>query len=396
MSEQKPDQEQRVLARSRPSSVGKIFFVAGTMVIPILAIFVELATRTLTGMYHDPIPTWGHVFLLALVPASFIVGEYYLAHPCAHRRSRWAAAAFILNGYALTISQIYALVYVPFIPMAFVGVLAMGLGLLPLAPFFCVLGGYVQLAALRTPRGVEGMKKRRPALYTVAGCLLGLFALALLEVPPVLSDHAMSDAFSSSPAERESALGRLRLLGAEDSVLVRCYDRTTTRRNTSFLPFSDLGAFGFESGIGRKRFLPFFESSVEKPRDLESYRKLYFRLTGKPFNSVPPPTSWFVPERWQRERMIASEVGSDSVAARVRGVSAHSSSIDVTIDGDDGGAGPGIALIDWTFEFKNATSTAREARAQIPWCGAAIRRCSRPAGPTGCCSSVFPSRPAER
>ncbi len=361
-------------AHTGPSMVSKVFFVIGTMVLPLLAILIELAGRTLSNMYHDPIPTWGHVLMLACVPIAFIVGEYYLAHGHDQPRRRWARAAFVLNGYALTISQIYLLVYIPFLPVALLGVLAVGLGLLPLAPLFCTIGGYAQFLALRGKRGLGGLNKGRPAMLTLAGVCLALGVMALLEVPPILTDHAIAKASSGIPAERAEGLSRLRALGADEAILDLCYDR---RRKTGFLSagFVDFDGFGDTKMIGQRRFLPFFGPSADGPSNVKFYRELYFRVTGRPFNNVPPPSSRFdvrsaegerfVPETWQRERMISNEIGGESVAARVRGVSLYSSSIDVKIDSHGEGAGPGTAWIDWTLEFMNGTNSQREARAQI-------------------------------
>lgn len=126
------------------------------------------------------------------------------------------------------------------------------------------------------------------------------------------------------------------MLGHEESLLQNCY------RN----PW----------GNGR-----ILELGGKRPTSEEA-RDLYFRVTGHPFNSVPPPFS---------ERSLMSEdsadsydwdtgQGGDKVAERLKGLSLSSSQI-------DGLAEPKAALgyYEWTLVFRNDAQIQREARAQI-------------------------------
>ena len=78
----------------------------------------------------DPIPTWWHAVLVATVPIINACGWNAL------RRGdmRWPKLMGVANGFAIAISFVYALFYIPILPLAIIAVLFFGWGLLPLSP----------------------------------------------------------------------------------------------------------------------------------------------------------------------------------------------------------------------------------------------------------------------
>jgi hypothetical protein len=97
----------------------------------------------------------------------------------------------------------------------------------------------------------------------------------------------------------------------------------------------------------------------------ERAREVYFRVTGKPFNSVPPPrgaiaervrSGWESQWDWQPDE----NQGGDVVAGRVKDLALVESRIDGLVDAD--GA---WTYGEWTMVFKNDSPVQREARAQI-------------------------------
>src|SRR6185369_17616494 len=92
-------------------------------------------------------------------------------------------------------------------------------------------------------------------------------------------------------------------------------------------------------------------------------RQIYFRVTGRPFNSVPPPALYTRLGRWnamEEEFSWDEAVGGEAVAGRVKGLSLQSSRMDAVAEPDSA-----TVYCEWTLEFKNVSSLDREARAQI-------------------------------
>jgi hypothetical protein len=89
-------------------------------------------------------------------------------------------------------------------------------------------------------------------------------------------------------------------------------------------------------------------------------RKIYYRVTGESFNSVPRPESlnanrgrWFG-GNWDRE------LSSESVGGKVKDLWLTSSALDGSVSADSK-----VAYLEWTFVFNNQSQRNREARAHI-------------------------------
>lgn len=91
-------------------------------------------------------------------------------------------------------------------------------------------------------------------------------------------------------------------------------------------------------------------------------REIYYRVTGTPFNSVPPPTvrtgrgNWAALDDWTWD----ADHGGDKVGGRIRGLTLNSSRLDTVVDAD-----AAWSYTEWTLEFRNEANQSREARAQI-------------------------------
>ena len=91
-------------------------------------------------------------------------------------------------------------------------------------------------------------------------------------------------------------------------------------------------------------------------------RKIYFRVMGQPFNSVPAPTvrtgrgTWAELNEWTWD----DDQGGATVGGRLKGLFLHSSRLDTTINAD-----AAWSYTEWTMEFRNDARQQREARAQI-------------------------------
>lgn len=145
---------------------GGVFLAA--VVLPMFTITVELCTRMSRSDYFDPMPTWFHTALLFLVPLGNLAGWW--------GRERAEPVFRRLPALGLGIAAYYALAFAPGTPLAFVGLLCFGFGLLPLTPLISFVGTWVLLARLsRPPRG-DGAARPRLAPWVFGGALLVLAA----------------------------------------------------------------------------------------------------------------------------------------------------------------------------------------------------------------------------
>ena len=99
--------------------------------------------------------------------------------------------------------------------------------------------------------------------------------------------------------------------------------------------------------------------------DSEKARDVFFRVTGKPFNSLKPPgSSRGTAMRGRADPMADMEfddhVGGDDVAVRLKSLDLAESRFDGHVDGVSR-----IAYGEWTMVFKNTSSNAQEARCQV-------------------------------
>jgi hypothetical protein len=164
-------------------------------------------------------------------------------------------------------------------------------------------------------------------------------ALALTALPIVATRHWSQQAVSENPATRNAAIRNLRWLGNEQTLLADSYGNNR---------WATGGPIGFPlQGI---------------PVSAKDARNIYYRVTGRPFNSVPPPQRAFGSEKWNfiDDFSWDAEQGGQSVGGRLKGLSLAQSRLDGKMDAD-----AGWTYLEWTLEFKNVFTMEREARAQI-------------------------------
>jgi hypothetical protein len=101
---------------------------------PAAVIAIELATKLCAQSLFDPMPTYGHVAAVAFVPAC-----NFLIWTALDRERGWGVRwlAFA-NGAAIAIATLYALLFLPLLPIAIIAVVV-GIGFLPLAPLTAFL-----------------------------------------------------------------------------------------------------------------------------------------------------------------------------------------------------------------------------------------------------------------
>ena len=303
------------------------------VLLPLGTLILEWLERPSASDLLDPIPTPLHIGLILLVPLTQAFGIGWLERS-ARALPRWFP--WLLSA-SLGISAAYAIAYAPIIPVATIGILFFGLGLVPLAPLVTwITGLHLRSRARQRAREQQAPWPRHTWIALVAAMLL-LGALALPEFVTLRTLRQAVDA--ETAAERQSAVRLLRSWGNQDALLRACYGTRNRLWDNALHP------------------------SGAAPLPAEAARSVYFQVTGRAFNETRPPLGSlrgvgreiFEDFEWDRS------LGGESVGGHVSGLSLRSSRLDVTGNADDG-----WGYTEWILEFRNDhASRQREARAEI-------------------------------
>jgi hypothetical protein len=316
------------------SAPGQAMLVFG-VVYPAAVIWIELVTYFCAQVFFDPMPTYGYVAAAAFVPASnLLVWKQLRGHGVRH--AQWLAFA---NGAAIAIASIYALVFLPLLPLAVVGVIV-GVGILPLAPFVA-LGCAVNLCLSLAERHHKSLIR-----HLVVGIAAGAALLVALDVPGGATRLGIEWAASGDPLQRQRGLSLLRAFGDDELLLRLCY-----------------GAAGRPTGL--LSVLVIFGDYIFQPQQgriavtTAEAREIYYRVHGVPFNAKPAPLDNGRPSTFA-DFQFDNDLGGTEVGGRLRGLHMVSSRLDGSISGDDA-----VAYLEWTVEFGNSALVDREARLEL-------------------------------
>lgn len=300
---------------------------------PALVIVVEAATGMCAKQFFDPMPTVWHGALIAAVPAGNLVLWLHLNGGLALSPRRLA----LINGFATGIAAFYALLFLPLLPIAIVGLL-IGLGVLPLGP----LTSFVASLRLTSRLGVSPRRLDRRSYG--AGLIAGIVALVALDTPQAITRHGLQLAASTDADQRTRGLALLRSWGSRDLLL----DIANGRSMRPAGPISILMSFG---EIGPFR-------SAMPPVGWQQAREIYYRVTGEAFTTAAaqpnPRQATLFAGTWD------SDLGGTQVGGVVPHLSLASSRIDGSINADDA-----LAYIEWLFEVRNDGPAMSEARLSI-------------------------------
>jgi Vault protein inter-alpha-trypsin domain len=223
---------------------------------------------------------------------------------------------------------------------------------LSLTPVFAAFATWrIGRAAGMDAAGPEAFGKGRRL-----GMAAALLAFAMLEGPALWTRVNLTGAMADS-GSAAVAISRLRAWHSERALLKACYEgnRATTMS-------TDVSGWIMN---GWRIPAMMFDGRVMTTFDSEKARDVFFRVTGKPFNSLKPPVS----RRGNAMRGLADpmegmefddHVGGDEVAVRLKSLDLAESRFDGHVDGVSG-----IAYGEWTMVFRNASSNAQEARCQV-------------------------------
>ncbi len=314
------------------------------VVLPLVVLLLEIFTALCGSVFFDPIPTVWHILLVAAVPA---LNAWLLKGAPKAEDAKWRGVA---AGVAMMVSGFYALLFIPVIHWSVMGLLFVGLGLVPLTP---VLAGIASWRISRRAKHASpSLPRFRSGWRIGAACTLA--AICLLEIPAIWTRVNLNSAVSNGGDE--AAVARLRAFHSERTLLKACYEGG----RSSELATDIIGwvSVCLRSGI----FIQ--DNGFNRTNDPVKTRDVYFRVTGRPFNSVKPP------DRGGRDLLglqdpigefeFDDHLGGDEVAVRLKHLDLKESRFDGHVDSVSE-----IGYGEWTMVFHNGARNAQEARCQV-------------------------------
>jgi hypothetical protein len=304
------------------------------VILPLIALIFELASHACAGAFFDPIPTWWHVLLVASVPLVNGIIIYRIRNEA----SSETTPLLVANAATIVISLFYTVAFAPLCIPGLIAIFYFGFGLLPMAPLFGSIACFFCRSHLLANATISRTRKLRAGLI---GAMIGIACLTALEFTNVVTRIALEWADDENPRSQNRGIRALRWAGNENTMLRACYERPRKFTNLAALVISR-----------------------ENTLNQSEARTIFFRVTGKPFNAVRPPSLYSREGRWEIFDEMTWEFdnaqGGTSVAGRVRGLSLTGSRMDCRVHSQ-----AGLAYLEWTFEFANQSTRQREARTQI-------------------------------
>ncbi|MCP4702126.1 MAG: hypothetical protein GY862_35490 [Gammaproteobacteria bacterium] len=302
------------------------------VLLPLVTLGLELATGMCAETFFDPVPTLVHALLVGFVP---VANWWVLWHsrPEEKRDAARLAKLGLINGFALGVAGFYTLLFLPLLPLGAIAILFFGLGFLVMAPFFSLIATIVCYRRLKALAREEKRCKTPGVRWGFASALLILVALGVFGSVTQFGLH-----LAASPENEVSGIRLLRAVGDRERMLEACYERPAVTTNMFGLMFA-----------------------LVKPVSVREARQIYFRVTGVPFNAVPPP-KLSGRGRWRPNDVFVfdAEQGGNVVGGRLKGLFLTDSRMDGSVDAD-----AVVSYMEWTLVFKNRAARAREARAEI-------------------------------
>ncbi|MES2339164.1 MAG: VIT domain-containing protein [Pseudomonadota bacterium] len=307
-------------------SPGTAAFLIGVG-LPVVAILIELLTGWCAATFFDPLPTFGHLLLVATVPVVNLL--LWMTLRDGATGARWLAVA---SGVGVAIAGTYAVLLLPILPFATIGIIFLGLGLLPYAP----LGALIQSLRWSSRIDWDGSRRWRMA----GGFGLGLALMTIADLPAT-AVHLAINRYDGSDADRASAVRLMRAVGDRRMLLGIAHGDSAraTGLVSAFASAWSGNVWDGDSGDTRG----------------EAARELWYRVTGEPFNARPKPENGLAA---RRQWFVADpDQGGERVGARVPGLTLASSRIDGSAAVADN-----LAYVEWTVEVANAAVVQNEAR----------------------------------
>ncbi|HEU4775839.1 MAG TPA: VIT domain-containing protein, partial [Telluria sp.] len=229
--------------------------------------------------------------------------------------------------FALGVSAVYTVLFLPTVPVAPFLILLFGLGLLLLAPLLSLV------AALVGRRYLVRTAGHAPVSFW-AGLALALGVMLALDAPAALTRIGMQMASAHEAEDQLRGVRFLRAVGNEDILLRYCHPRSQHKG----------GIFGALVDL-RATFTP------------QQARTIFFRVTGESYDSRPvPPTRG----RFDRDNPFDIDVGGEKVGQHIGAIELSSSRIDGSLD-----VLSALGYLEWTMTLRNNADNQQEGRAEL-------------------------------
>ncbi|MBK1882269.1 PEP-CTERM sorting domain-containing protein [Luteolibacter pohnpeiensis] len=312
------------------------------VILPLAAVMIEWTTSMCGTIFFDPIPSYWHLGMVSLVP---IANAWFLfGAPKGNEMLKG-----LIAGMVAIISGFYAVCFLPLVPLSLIALIFLGMGFLSLSPLLACFASWRIRRSQRT-NSDQPNQFRKGWYFGVATILIGLL---ILEAPGVWTKANLSLIRAGEP--NPSAIARLRIFHSEKTLLTSCY------RNTGRGAQTDLESWLFDGW--RYALLMFNDMIATDAVPLETYHDVFFRVTGKPFNSVKPPdlalktySSRTMDQEWEFD----PDIGGDNVAIRLKNLNLKESRFDGHLDSVSE-----IGYGEWTLVFHNTSRNPLEARCQV-------------------------------
>ena len=306
----------------------------------------ETSTHYCASHYFDPFPSTGHVLLFGLIPLS-----NFLTWLASRRDlSNHFAAMALVSGMAMGVGVLYTLMFLPLTAASCYAIALFGFGLFGLAPLLSLpcswLGG----------KAVCRMAHAKATYFSAhqvehIGHMIILVMVLAVELPSTMTRVNLCRATQSNAGVASDAVAWLRKYGSTEVLQRACYER---------------------SGRATDILGSMYENA--HPITSADARRVFYRVTGKPFNSVPIAAGAratirranVITEASNLNAGVADEfdfddaIAGESVAGVARGLSAAKSKIDCAIE-----ANAALATVNMSFDLVNVSKIDREARAKI-------------------------------
>ena len=339
----RPQAERAVSAPKRGGFKRFLVWTFG-VVLPAAVLVFELVTSMCGGVFFDPVPTLWHAIWIALVPG---VNAWLLSGGRGGGDKLKGAAA----GFVFVTACFYGLLFLPLIHLSVIAILFVGMGFLSLTPVLAALSTW------RIGRAAGASAGDAKAFKTgwLGGVAASLLILVVSEAPSLWTRINLTAA-TAEDADPSAAISRLRTLHSERALLKACYEGN---RGTNMA--TDISGWMLK---GWKIPAMMVGGSTFRSPDSEKVRDVFFRVTGKPFNSLKPPDS-------HRGGLLGrvdpledidfdDHLGGDDVAVRLKHLDLAESRFDGHVDSVSR-----IGYGEWTMVFKNGSAVSKEARCQV-------------------------------
>lgn len=341
----RPEPPKKTAEPRKDGKFARGFFWTFGVVFPALVLIFETLISFCGSAFFDPVPTWWHFLLIATVP---VTNTWLL------KGTRASSQRFqgIATGIAGVAAAFYGLLFLPLLPLSVIA-LILGIGLLSLTPIFAAISTWlISRSATRNSPDKRAF---------VSGKRIGASAALLVLLAsegPALWTRANLSAIRDGGEAKEAAIARLRVFHAEKTLLKACYEGN---RGTSMA--TDISGWMLMSW--QIPHAMFARNSNIRPSDSENNREVFFRVTGKPFNSLKPPSKRNGGALIGRvdpmeDFEFDDHLGGDEVAVRLKHLDLTDSRFDGHVDSVSG-----IGYGEWTMVFHNGSNQAKEARCQV-------------------------------